>query len=564
MLLGIDVGGTHTDAVVIGRDGIEATAKVRTDQDNLLNSILEVLEKVRQAVPSPDSVERLNLSTTLTTNALVQGKLEDVGVLVTAGPGISPQEFMLCRDYHVIDGAMDHRGHEIRPLDQPQARQAVKTCLDAGCRSFAVAGKFSTRNPDHEQALADIIRELDPDTTSIVTLGHEMTGRLNFPRRIATAYFNSAVWRRFNNFLNAVTDGLDALGFTCKVNILKADGGTLPINLARAVPVESILSGPAASVMGTVAMCDILLDSVILDIGGTTTDMAVFAQGAPLAEPDGIHIGSHATLVRALYTRSIGIGGDSAVRVVDGQVRVGPERLGPPLALDGQHPALMDAFNVLGKTDFGDTDASQRGLEKLAAKAGLSAQELAAQAVGRAVATIKQAVADLVAEVNARPVYTIHELLEGRSILPRKLYVMGGPAKAFEAELFKAFQLSVTVPRHYDVANAVGAALSRTTRSLELFADTDRQLAFAPSISFEKRIERSYSLADAQKDAQRLLLTSLRDEGIPAREENVQLTHASSFNMVEGYHTAGRNIRVACQVKPGVLHKYKQLLGKMC
>lgn len=558
MLLGIDVGGTHTDAVVIDDTGIAATYKVKTDQKNLLHSVLAVLERVREEVPAGE-IERLNLSTTLTTNALVEGKLEDVGVLVSGGPGLDPADFMVCRDYHVLPGSTDHRGTVVQELDQDEVERAVRKCLDAGVRVFAAVTKFSPRNPAQENLIRDVIG----NRADFVSLGHEMTGRLNFPRRIATAYFNSAVWRRFNTFCNAVTDSLDTFGMSPKVNILKADGGTIPLSIARRTPVESILSGPAASVMGLAAMCDIALDSVILDVGGTTTDMAVFVNGAPVMEYDGIHIGSHATLVRALKTHSIGVGGDSAIWF-NGELRVGPQRDGPCMADGGPRPTLTDALNFLGKSAYGDLEASRRGLEELAARLGMTTQALAEQAVSVAVGRIREAVREMVDELNSRPVYTLRELLGERRIVPRKVYVVGGPAEALASELFKAFSLSVSVPRNYAVANAVGAALTRTTRGIELFADTERQQLFVPSLGFSRTVEERYGLKDAQRDATRLLLNSLRDEGVPAREENVEITHASSFNMVDGSRLIGRNIRVKCQIKPGILHRYKNLAGKLC
>ncbi len=558
MLLGIDVGGTHTDAVVIDDTGIAATYKVKTDHENLLHSVLAVLERVREEVPA-GSIERLNLSTTLTTNALVQGKLEDVGVLVSGGPGLDPADFMVCRDFHALSGSTDHRGNVVRELDPADVERAVRACLDNGVRVFAAVTKFSPRNPAQEAAIRDIIGP----RADFVSLGHEMTGRLNFPRRIATAYFNSAVWRRFNTFCNAVTESLDAFGMNPKVNILKADGGTIPLAIARRAPVESILSGPAASVMGLAAMCDIALDSVILDVGGTTTDMAVFVNGAPVMEYDGIHIGSHATLVRALKTHSIGVGGDSAVWF-NGHVRVGPQRHGPCMADGGANPTLTDAFNFLGKSAYGDVAASRRGIEDLAGRLALTPQELAELAVAAAVDRIREAVREMVEELNSRPVYTIRELLGERRITPRKIYVVGGPAEAMAPELFKAFSLSVTVPSNHAVANAVGAALTRTTRGIELFADTERQQMFVPSLGFARTVEESYSLKDARRDAKRLLLNSLREEGIPSREENVEITQAASFNMVRDERLAGRNIRVKCQIKPGILHRYKELAGKLC
>lgn len=559
MLLGIDVGGTHTDAVLIDDGGIRGSFKTPTDHADLLSSIRAVLDWVTAEADAFD-IERVNLSTTLTTNAIVEGTTEEVGLFVAGGPGIDPHTFQICRHFHVLSGSTDHRGSAVRDLSRAEIEAAAKACDADGVRAFAAVCKFSPRNPGMEEIIAEVIGS----RADVVTMGHQLTGRLGFPRRMATAYFNSAIWRLFNEFSFATELALRERGIQAKVNILKADGGTMPLSMARRIPVESILSGPAASVMGIISMCDIALDSLILDIGGTTTDIAVFAGGAPIMEPDGISIGSYPTLVRALLTTSIGVGGDSAISMLGEQVFVGPRRKGPCMCAGGTSPALMDAFNVLGASSYGDVEASRRGMAELAAAHSLTPEFLAQRAVDAAVQNIVAASRELVTAINARPVYTLHELLDGRRIVPKKIYLMGGPAEVMKMPLFKAFQLSVSVPKNFSVANAVGAALTRTTTGVELFADTEKRRMYVPTLGLSKVVEPGYTLDDAERDARRSLLTFLRQEGIPVREENLMMTHAESFNMVSGETLSGRNIRVGCQIRPGILHRYKALLGRLC
>jgi N-methylhydantoinase A/oxoprolinase/acetone carboxylase beta subunit len=564
MLLGIDVGGTHTDAVAIGLENgtrIVASCKVPTRHDDLLTSVTEALETILGQVDA-SSVTQLNLSTTLSTNAIVQGKTEDVGVIVSAGPGIDPHNSMTCRDFHVISGSIDHRGNEVRALSSRELSEAVDACRKNGVRVYAAVSKFSTRNPRHENAMRRAVlqcrEESDCEHADFVTLGHQLGGALNFPRRVATAYFNCAVWRLYNTFATAVERALAGMGLGhVKVNILKADGGTMPLPQSRRMPVQSIFSGPAASVMGIIALTDIFHDSVILDIGGTTTDIAVFADGAPLIEREGINIGSHPTLVSALKVHSIGIGGDSAVSVsgsgVTASVRVGPNRLGPSVCLGGNRPTLTDALNVVRQCDVGNSAASRAALETMAAGHGLIVEDLARAAVAYAASTIHTATRELVEEINSKPVYTIHELLDEKRVVPKKVYLMGGPAKAMQQEVFGQFQLSTEVPEHYDVANAIGAALTRTTWELELFADTQRHVLFIPSLSYRENIHTSYAQADAEKDAVNQLTMQLDSMGVFLQAEDAQITHSSSFNMIEGMEQVGRNIRVKCQVRPGVV-----------
>ena len=343
-----------------------------------------------------------------------------------------------------------------------------------------------------------------------------------------------------------------------KVNILKADGGTMPLPQSRTMPVQSIFSGPAASVMGIIALTDIFHDSVILDIGGTTTDIAVFADGAPLIEPEGIDIGSHPTLVAALKVRSIGVGGDSAISVVGEEVRVGPNRLGPSVCMGGERVTLTDALNHAGICKVGDTAASRTAMDTYAGKHSLNADKLAGAAIARAADAIHEATRQLVDEINSKPVYTIHELIEGKKIVPKKVYLMGGPAQAMKSELFDRFQLATEVPDNYDVANAIGAALTRTTWELELFADTQRHVLFIPTLSYRENVPSGYGQADAEKDALNQLSIQLDSMGVFLKSEDALITHSSSFNMVEGMDQVGKNIRVKCQVRPGVVTTFRE------
>ncbi len=189
--------------------------------------------------------------------------------------------------------------------------------------------------------------------------GHHLSGQRNFPRRIATAYYNSAVWRIHTHFADAIEQSL-RFGLQASVHILKAD-------------VNAVYDDGCPQISGRIggtgrqqaswaySLCDIYEDAVILDIG-TTTDIAIFAGGVPLIEPQGIAFNGYQTLVHALKTRSIGIGGDSRYTFPEHGVTVGPNRLGPAMAQGRQHPTLIDACNVKGIAAYGDIQASQTGL----------------------------------------------------------------------------------------------------------------------------------------------------------------------------------------------------------
>ncbi len=552
MFLGLDVGGTHTDAVLLDSKGIISSYKTVTDHDNLFRSVMKALEEVTSGVQR-ERIERINLSTTLSTNAIVENTLEDVGVIVSAGPGIDPAD-NATGSYFTIDGSIDHRGTVIKKLDDAQLASAVKSAEKKKLRVFAAVTKFSTRNPDQENRVAAALA----GKSDFVTLGHRVSGQLSFPRRVNTAYFNSAVWRINSSFVDSIEKALTSLGVKGSINILKADGGTMPMALSRELPVESILSGPAASIMGIISLCRITEDSIILDIGGTTTDLAVFAGGAPLVEREGIALRGRPTLVRSLKARSIGVGGDSFLAVKNGRVEVGPERRGPSMADGGSAATLIDAMNVAGAAAYGDADASGKGIAALAGKAGMKLGEFADAAVSAAVDSIHATVSAMLAEIVGMPVYTIHEMLEGREIVPRAIYLMGGPAAGFGKLLEKRFGLPVTVPGHYAIANAIGAAVARPTMEIELFADTSRGVLVVPSINVKREAPKDYRLEQAEEDAKKYLAAHMKEIGAAGGEKDMEITESSCFKMVQGYYSSGRDIRVKCQIKPGVIMNVRE------
>ena len=170
-------------------------------------------------------------------------------------------------------------------------------------------------------------------------------------------------------------------------------------------------------------------------------------------------------------------------------------------------------------------------------------------------AAIRADVNAMLEDINNRPVYTIHEMLEGAQLAPKKLYVMGGPAEAFREKLAGAFGLPVVLPKNFEVANAIGAALARTTIDIELFADTGRGELLIPNIDVRQKVASGYTLKDAERDVRIHLANHLKGLGLTVSEADTEIIESSSFNMIDGYYSAGKDIRVKCQIKPGVLKR---------
>ena len=245
MLIGIDVGGTFTDGVLFDGRVIKESVKRPTDNDNLDRVILEVLNELLSVVPEEKTVERIVLSTTLVTNLLATGKGKRTALILIPGYGLPHDAYQLSPDTFFITGAIDFRGREIEPISVNEIRALADKLKQMGIKRAAIAGKFSNRNRSHESQTADILKQEYPDLE--VFLSCDIANQLNFPRRAATAYFTAMISREWQHFVDEVEKALQKRGADIEVHILKADGGTLPLDISRHYPCETIFSGPAAS-----------------------------------------------------------------------------------------------------------------------------------------------------------------------------------------------------------------------------------------------------------------------------------------------------------------------------
>ena len=558
MIIGLDVGGTHTDVVLLGQEGLARQIKVATNPADLFATVLTGIERITEGI-DPAQIKRAVLSTTLATNRIVQQRMPDVAMIVSAGPGIDPELFRTGTHYHVVDGAIDHRGREIAPIDKDQVAAVADTLAQSGIRYVGVVSKFSVRNPAHEEAIAELIES----RFEKVFLGHRISGSLNFPRRIATTFLNASVYPIHKEFFEAVVKSLAQKGLKVPIRLLKPDGGNMRFDASIDFPAQTVLSGPAASVMGSVAFAPKNDTSLVLDIGGTTTDMAVLVNGVPLLDPVGINIGGHKTLIRSLDTISIGVGGDSVVRVVDGQIQIGPDRIGVAMAFGGPVPTPTDAICVLGIGDEGDPDKARAGLIPLAEALNVDVEEAARRIYDQACQTILDEAGAMIDRINAKPVYTVHELWEGHRLQPGQILVLGGPAPWFAKGLERLGECRVGVVPRWTVANAIGAGLARTTCEVTFFADTEHEVATAPEENFTTTIPANYTLDDAISATLELLRQKAIARGANPDYLELEVVEAMSFNMVRGFFTAGKNIRVMAQVKPGLIHGYDPITEKL-
>lgn len=544
MIIGIDVGGTHADGVLLESGVVKRKKKVPVEGRSLEDTIITLLDTLLPE--DKKQLKKIQLSTTLCTNALLTGKLDKVGMIIESGPGMNPDFFQCGEFVHYLDGSIDHRGIEQKAPDLNLLESIMEKWRNEGVESLGVVTKFSHRNSRHEKIVAEEAQEFFPH----ISLGHQLSGLPNFPRRVYTTWLNSSLKNVFEGFKGGINAGLAKHDLTCPVFLLKADGGTVPFDIAGEFPCQTVHSGPSASVMGCLALYDETPDdTILLDIGGTTTDIALFSEGVPLLEPYGVTIGGRPTLIRALYTRSIPIGGDSIIsHGPDGYV-IGPEKAGPAMGFGGDKPTPTDAMITLGHMTDGDSFASKKGMEML--NPGCSAERTAEQILSAFCTQVHTTVTEMVDTLFSRPVFTITDLLEREKLEPVRIMVIGGPAMAIQEQLTQLFDIPCVVPADFEVANAIGAARARQTIQLSIYCDTELDRLSIPELSIEEKPGRDFSLNDARK---RLIdaVEEVAAKQAIAVPYQVDIVEEFESSIVRGFNSTGKILSLKAQLRPGL------------
>lgn len=353
--LGIDAGGTFTDSVIYDFTNGEviASAKALTTHDDysvgINNSLCRLLEKVSDTVSV--KIGLVSLSTTVATNAIVEGKGGKVG-LVLIGYGNYAAGKIAFDPKVKIRGKHNIQGEVIEPLDEKEAKQAVRDLLGKGVEAFAVSSEVGVRNPEFEQRVKEIIME---ETRLPVVCGSELTTEINCVKRANTCFFNARLIPLVTGLLSSVKKVLDEKKIEAPVMVVKGDGTLMGEDVAKMNPIDMVLSGPAASVIGGIYLSGIR-DGYVVDMGGTTTDVAFVKEGFVSFKDDGIRIGSFRTAVNTVNVHTFGLGGDSYVQyqLKSGKIIVGPARVIPVSYLAHIHPEIFSVLEDKSEKFKGD------------------------------------------------------------------------------------------------------------------------------------------------------------------------------------------------------------------
>lgn len=564
MLLGLDVGGTFTDAVIIDGHRVVASAKRRTTKDNLMQGIGEALDAVLAGC-NTSNIEQVTLSTTVVTNTIVEEKEQVVDLYVVTGPGRNVDDIFPVNPIY-LQGYTDHRGIVVERTPTNVVRDIAEMVQShSGTDLAAVSAKFGVRNPQEELSITEELK----GKYNTISNGSLLSGSLNFPRRTISAYFNTAVTPVFTVFKKNVESALSMRNINAPLHILKADGGSLPMEHMVSRPVETAFTGPAATVLGLSALGAIGEEhTVALDIGGTTTDISLWKQGRPLMTKNGVSIREYPSAVRSFAVTSVGIGGVSVVRIVDSDVTVGPERVGPSLALGGAEPTLGDALIVLGYASYGDTTLAEQAMEVLAnrlntsakdgtiqtqqqLKGAMTASDMARLVVDKALQIIQRGIDEVVTAENKRPIYVVADIVNPDVFIPAQIVVVGGTAPSLGPSIGEYLNLPVTIPENAAVANAIGAALALSTIELTVHVDTKRRLLVIPELGIKQQtctLKRVEQVVERAKEA-------LSEEALRlglGKDQDIEVISIEDFPVVEGWQSMERLITVKVQLAAGV------------
>lgn len=506
--LGIDVGGTNTDAVLIDEhQNVVADIKCPTSGD-IYDGILAALRTVL-AVSGVDKsqIRQAMLGTTQCTNAIVERKnLAPIGILRLGAPatlGIPPMVDwaddirQICVESAVISGGFEYDGKLLSPLDKEAARAFFQRMKDKGVRSIAISSVFSTVRNDHELEAAELCRQVMGENVHI-SISSEI-GSMGLIERENATILNAALWKVAERFTEGFAQSLADEGITnVDVYLSQNDGTLMTMEHARRYPILTVACGPTNSIRGA-SYLSRLQNAIVIDVGGTTTDFGVIQNGFPRESSVAVTIGGVRTNFRMPDVVSIGLGGGSIVRQrPDGTVTVGPDSVGYEIT----KKALVFGGDTLTTTDI----AVRLGMYRLGdpTKVAHIPEDLARKAMA-AIGTMVEDAIDAM-KVSSADMDVI--LVGGGSIiLPEKL----------------AGAASVIKPDHFGCANAIGSAISKVSGTFEQLINYDE-------------IPREQALEQAKAQATDLAVSAgaIRDTVVIIEVEDVPLAYyAGNTNRVK-------------------------------
>lgn len=562
MLIGIDVGGTFTDGAIYNDNHIINWSKEKTDNDNLADSLLKVLDNLLVNI-NGDEIQRVVLSTTLVTNLITTDSGPRTALVLLPGPGLPLASYEMVPDTYFLRGSIDFRGNETEAVDKNAINEIIRQISALGITRIAIAGKFANRNNCHELLVKEMFAEKYPQGLAIAS--SEITQALNFPRRAYTAYLTAMTIEKWNYFLDNLHQAIAQRGITAPVHILKADGGTLPLQSARTSPCETIFSGPAASTMGGMALTqNESLNSVVLDIGGTTTDISLIIDGLPLYASKGARVNHRFTHIRSFAVRSIPLGGDSVLRAVNEKVQIGRDRVGPAACFGGEYATIMDAFNYLYQMNIGSPSNSRDKLAVIADAINLPIIDLCREVIDTALEYLQSEITAMFKEWEQEPAYRVWEIVNRQPFQLDRIIGIGAAAPVIIPVLADKMSINYLVHEYSAIANALGSAVSRPTLTVSIHLDTQAAFYAAEPGAVQKKLteKKNWQMDDVKQLVKNHLQEMALQRGMENYADEAQFFREEQFNVIRGWDRLGKMFDVGIQITPGFINEFKGVLDQ--
>ncbi len=352
--LGIDAGGTYTDTVLYDfeQESVLGKGKALTTKDDYTKGIAASLAQIE--IDKPEAIELVGLSTTLATNALVEGKGARAGLLLIGYDLELVQRFLRVNPYWIVAGGHDMRGKERALLDEEEVRRVVRAMAE-DVEVIAISEMGGAVNPEHEHRVQALI-EKEYGIPAIS--GHEISNEMDSMKRATTVFWNARLIPIILELIQAVEVVLKERGVAAPIMLERSDGTLMGEKLARRRPIETLMSGPVASVYGALHLTG-CKDALVIDMGGTTTDIGLVRNGQPRLRASGARIGVYRTTVKTLDLHTTGLGGDSEVSLTpEGCLAIGPRRVIPVSYAARLSPAIAKELEIWQDVQTQHVDAA--------------------------------------------------------------------------------------------------------------------------------------------------------------------------------------------------------------
>lgn len=451
-VIGIDTGGTYTDAVLLqsgeyGADSVIRKSKAITTHKKLETGIANSISGLKLQTDEIQMIDKVVLSTTLATNAIVEGNLSNTGLILI---GNEPPGEVACLHSRTVRGLVNIKGRIMQDVNEHEVKNAIKELLTK-VKAIAVSCPASVRNPLLEQKVRKYANEISEIP---VVCGFEIASELGFLERTNTAVINAGLLAVIENFIKAIEKVLADNKITAPVFVVRGDGTVSSLETIRKTPVDTALSGPAASMIGTINLTGIE-NAIVSDMGGTTTDTGVVRNKRVELSKNGAVVGGWRIMIKSAKLRTFGLGGDSMIQYADEELKVGPNRV-LPACRGGKYLTPTDVVHYSGDYVNWNKEASVQLIEQMAAHNGITADMF-----------VKKAQSAIAMIIEKRL------LKEAEPGLP--ICAIGAPAETWYRIVRKVCDFNLIIPEHYEVANAVGAATAGTEEVIEAIIRTGEE-----------------------------------------------------------------------------------------